>query len=372
MDPNLVLQITGLCKDLDYLSEMKRLENVMDQQAQSDSTTQLALTHVVPVSGLFMSCFYRLENELKTVIELWSDPNDLALRERRTIIQNTQPVVKGSRIGIGGASKFRRRRVNTDKSSSLHIGMQRMRTVSALETSTPTTPKEEDIDDLDEDPAPPVSSAAERAPVPELPPATFREVAAAEEPPEASQTTEVSLSSLELVVQVYPNGDRYEGQYLMGKRHGKGEYRFSTGDMYEGQHERGQFKGVGVYKYVNGDHYSGQFCGGMFEGQGVLTTSEFKYMGQFVKDQMCGRGIMVYVNGDRYVGDFKNDLRHGKGTFTAADGSRYDGGWEEDLRHGWGVLLSPEGVRTEGTWYQDQLQGSVPEEKEKEEEQPVP
>jgi hypothetical protein len=28
---------------------------------------------IVPVSGLVMSCFVRLENELKTVLELW-DP----------------------------------------------------------------------------------------------------------------------------------------------------------------------------------------------------------------------------------------------------------------------------------------------------------
>jgi hypothetical protein len=77
LESNLGMQITGLCKDVAYLREMKKLEELMDQQAQNPGTTvQLALTHVVPVSGLFMSCFYRLENELKTVIELYSgDPS---------------------------------------------------------------------------------------------------------------------------------------------------------------------------------------------------------------------------------------------------------------------------------------------------------
>jgi hypothetical protein len=35
------------------------------------TSQRLAMSHVVPVSGLIMSRFYRLENELKTVLDVW-------------------------------------------------------------------------------------------------------------------------------------------------------------------------------------------------------------------------------------------------------------------------------------------------------------
>ena len=53
-------QMTELVKDLKYLTRMRQLE-----------TSGERVLDVVPVSGLVLSQFYRLENELKTVIELW-------------------------------------------------------------------------------------------------------------------------------------------------------------------------------------------------------------------------------------------------------------------------------------------------------------
>ena len=48
-------------KDLEYLLEMKRLEdNLLEKQL-----------HIVPVSGLCYGRIVRKENELKTVIEIW-------------------------------------------------------------------------------------------------------------------------------------------------------------------------------------------------------------------------------------------------------------------------------------------------------------
>jgi hypothetical protein len=66
------LQISGLIKDIDYLREMKKIEESLDRAAMKGETVPLSLSHVVPISGLFLSCFYRLENELKTVLELWA------------------------------------------------------------------------------------------------------------------------------------------------------------------------------------------------------------------------------------------------------------------------------------------------------------
>jgi hypothetical protein len=32
---------------------------------------------------------------------------------------------------------------------------------------------------------------------------------------------------------VYSNGDKYEGEFANGEKHGKGAYFYSTGDMYK-------------------------------------------------------------------------------------------------------------------------------------------
>ena len=69
-------QLDGLIKDLEYLTEMKELEleQARKKKDPDREVGKLALTHVVPVSGLAMGYFFRLENVLKTVIELWDRP----------------------------------------------------------------------------------------------------------------------------------------------------------------------------------------------------------------------------------------------------------------------------------------------------------
>ena len=64
-------QFDGLIKDLKYLVEMKTLEfqSVADRAAATGG--KLALSYAVPLSGLMMGSFFRLENILKTVLELW-------------------------------------------------------------------------------------------------------------------------------------------------------------------------------------------------------------------------------------------------------------------------------------------------------------
>ena len=49
----------------------------------------------------------------------------------------------------------------------------------------------------------------------------------------------------------YPNGDSYDGQYMHGKKHGKGEYRFEDGETRTGEwhHGRGVFRMGGGRKF---------------------------------------------------------------------------------------------------------------------------
>jgi ankyrin repeat protein len=57
-----VSQLDGCVKDLEYLSEMQRMESP-DYKGSN--------FHIVPVSGLVLSELCRMENECNTVLELW-------------------------------------------------------------------------------------------------------------------------------------------------------------------------------------------------------------------------------------------------------------------------------------------------------------
>jgi len=52
--------------DIEYILEMKKLEEV------TFNKKKVSLSKVVPITGLIFSRFHRLENELRTVLELWS------------------------------------------------------------------------------------------------------------------------------------------------------------------------------------------------------------------------------------------------------------------------------------------------------------
>jgi hypothetical protein len=44
----------------------------------------------------------------------------------------------------------------------------------------------------------------------------------------------------------YANGDRYEGAWQQGQRHGKGVYEYSNGDVYDGNWVADKKEGPGV------------------------------------------------------------------------------------------------------------------------------
>jgi len=59
--------IEGFIRDMKYLQRMQELENEPSTKVHD----------IVPISGLTVSRFVRLENELKTVLELWDHKHDL-------------------------------------------------------------------------------------------------------------------------------------------------------------------------------------------------------------------------------------------------------------------------------------------------------
>ncbi len=109
------------------------------------------------------------------------------------------------------------------------------------------------------------------------------------------------------VTQVWPNGDKYEGQIFQSQMHGRGIFTSSQGYVYTGEFKYGKPNGQGKLVYENGDQYEGSF----------------------VDDMLHGTGKYIYANGDRYQGEFQNDLPHGQGVYILANGNTYSGTWEK-------------------------------------------
>ncbi|EGC30109.1 hypothetical protein DICPUDRAFT_99631, partial [Dictyostelium purpureum] len=84
MKSNLFSQLEDLLSDLEYLEEMKRLE------ANPEATS----FHIVPISGLVIGFFARIENELKTIIELYSPDGQYILKLNGPIPKQPQEIVQ--------------------------------------------------------------------------------------------------------------------------------------------------------------------------------------------------------------------------------------------------------------------------------------
>ena len=107
--------------------------------------------------------------------------------------------------------------------------------------------------------------------------------------------------------QVWPNGDKYEGQMFQDQMHGTGIFTSSQGYVYTGEFRYGKPNGRGKLVYDDGD----------------------KYEGHFLEDMLHGQGKYTYANGDFYQGEFQNDLPHGQGVYVLENGNIYSGTWEQ-------------------------------------------
>jgi hypothetical protein len=204
---------------------------------------------------------------------------------------------------------------------------------------------------------------------------------------------------------VYPNGDRYEGDFQKSLRHGKGVFtERATGTVYDGEwrhdqrHGNGvltsgmkdfiydgkwehnmragyghcvirgcetytgywranQFHGTGKYIDAEGNVYDGEFAHGQKHGMGkqMFTVQKEAYSGEWKRGRRDGTGDATFADGAKYSGSWKNDVRDGEGTFTSAAGERYTGQWRNGIREGSGVLVHPTtGITKEGSWLNDE------------------
>ncbi|ORC93397.1 uncharacterized protein TM35_000012740 [Trypanosoma theileri] len=172
---------------------------------------------------------------------------------------------------------------------------------------------------------------------------------------------------------VYPNGDRYDGEFFEGKKHGTGRYVFvSRGKSEcdrivekelqrrdESQSDEAFISSVAekyklsqqivawVLEYGFHPCYHGDYVRGKRTGQGLMKNKDGTvYKGEFVENKREGQGMFYYLNGDIFSGTWKNGLKHGYGTYHFVGGNEYRGSWVD------GVFTQGQWIFPDGTYYE--------------------
>jgi hypothetical protein len=112
---------------------------------------------------------------------------------------------------------------------------------------------------------------------------------------------------------------RYQGPCVDGLAEGEGSA--SGFADYRGGFKAGRKHGKGVKTWPNGDRYEGDFVNDGKEGFGVY---------------VWGRGVW---EGERYEGAYANDRRHGNGVYRWPSGDIYRGPWKDDAVAGPGTPM---------------------------------
>ena len=166
----------------------------------------------------------------------------------------------------------------------------------------------------------------------------------------------------------FANGNKYDGEFVMGHMCGEGIYTTFTSDVYVGEMRDDRFHGNGVMNYVYGDRYEGQWQRGMPYGKGKYTYADGGfYEGEYlavldhyrhgvvypcVNGKRHGKGVRVWASGNRYEGDWAEDKMEGKGTIKYANGDTYKGHFHLGCRSGYGIMYYGPG---DGTPYTDPM-----------------
>ena len=111
-------------------------------------------------------------------------------------------------------------------------------------------------------------------------------------------------------------GLRYEGEYLNGKRHGKGKEFAGDGSiLFEGEYLNGNIWDGTKYYFVDDvTDIMDSFV--LKNGKGFvkyIDDGEFSYEGEYLNGKKNGKGKEYLYNDLNYEGEFLNDKRHGKG-----------------------------------------------------------
>ena len=125
----------------------------------------------------------------------------------------------------------------------------------------------------------------------------------------------------------------WSGACVDGKASGEGQFtwRGSHGEnVYQGEFLKGKLHGRGVYRWAVGACYDGEFRDGRRHGSGIHTwPGGGRYRGEWRDGKRHGRGTFIWASGARYEGQWRNDKRHGRGKYTWGDGGAITCEWRD-------------------------------------------
>lgn len=154
--------------------------------------------------------------------------------------------------------------------------------------------------------------------------------------------------------------DIYQGEYMMGRAHGRGVYVWQNGETYDGEWYKGMRQGKGIWKGINNQYYDGEWSKGKAHGFGVhLWSNGDKYDGEWYRSLKHGKGKDYFHNGDTYEGEYRYGKFEGIGTYKYAKGAIYVGQFKDGCKHGKGEWLEKEngGASYEGEYLADKKHG---------------
>jgi len=161
----------------------------------------------------------------------------------------------------------------------------------------------------------------------------------------------------------FEDGSKYRGDWStrgLGA-HGTGVLKFPSGDEYKGSFKRHLFDGWGTYCYANGDKYEGPWKHGEKHGaKGTFTRAadSTELVVGWRHDKAHGHGVCKYGNGARFEGEYVNDLKEGIGVYVAANGDEYHGTFVKDKIQGQGRFVDKKnGASYSGTFANSKRQG---------------
>nr|CAH8822437.1 unnamed protein product [Trichobilharzia regenti] len=126
---------------------------------------------------------------------------------------------------------------------------------------------------------------------------------------------------------VFPNGDYYEGEYIMGnsgvKRHGEGKLisKFRSGVLDVANDNTSVQSSKHLVKFIlscqNKKDFDISMLSDLFGESGLHHGC---YTGQWVNDMIDGFGKVEFASGSYYEGNFKENKMHGFGTYYWPNG----------------------------------------------------
>ena len=102
------------------------------------------------------------------------------------------------------------------------------------------------------------------------------------------------------------DGAEFTGNFVEGKRDGKGKLDYANKDNFDGTWANGMKKN-GTYTWNNGDVFEGEFKNDKMSYGELRWKSGGSYKGTFVDDKREGNGIMTFKDGGNYTGQWMNN-----------------------------------------------------------------